>query len=235
MTGAAAVRMIAAMNVSDAVRARRSVRAFLPDPVDPALVRRLAVEAARAPSNGNTQPWHVDLVFGAPLEEIRAQALAARAGGSPDEPAEYEVYPPKLWPPYRDRRFRVGEDLYARIGVAREDREGRLRWFGRNAELFGAPAAAFVTLDRRMGPGQWADVGMYLQTFMLLLEEAGLGTCAQGYWALHPSAPRRVLGIPDERMIYAGLAIGYPDPAHPLAGLETGRAAEDEFLRVHGA
>jgi len=227
------------MNVADAVRARRSVRAFLPDPVDPALVRRLAVEAARAPSNGNTQPWHVDLVCGAPLEAIRTAARAAWAGdgsaGGAAETAEYEVYPPKLWPPYRDRRFRVGEDLYARVGVAREDREARLRWFGRNAEFFGAPMAAFVTLDRRMGPGQWADAGMYLQTFMLLLADAGLGTCAQGFWAQNPSAPRRILDIPEERMIYAGLAIGHPDPAHPLAVLETERAAEDEFLRVHGA
>ncbi len=165
------------MDVRDAVLARRSVRGFLETPVDHALLERLATAAARSASGGNLQPWHVDIVAGDAMERLKAIMIEKLAAGG-TEPAEYQVYPPALSAPYRDRRFAVGEALYERIGIPRENKAARLRWFARNFAFFGAPAALFITIDKAMGPPQWQDLGWYLSSFALLAVEEGLATCA---------------------------------------------------------
>ena len=114
--------------VSDAIAARRSVRGFLDRPVAPDLLHAIVTKAARAPSGGNLQPWHVDLVSGESLRQLKAIMREALAAGR-IEPAAYAIYPPALGEPYRTRRFAVGEALYAALGVARDDREGRRRAF----------------------------------------------------------------------------------------------------------
>ncbi|RYF71302.1 MAG: nitroreductase, partial [Comamonadaceae bacterium] len=170
------------MQVHDAVASRRSIRAFLPDPVPADTIRRVLSRAARAPSGGNLQPWHVDVLAGAPLAALKATMQQLLAEGRQETPA-YDVYPPALTAPWRDRRFEVGEAMYARLGIPRDDKSARRRWFANNFAFFGAPMALFCALDRRMGPPQWADCGMYLQTVMLLLREEGLDSCPQECWA----------------------------------------------------
>lgn len=219
------------MEVAEAVAARRSVRGFLDRPVDPVLLERLVGEAARAPSGGNLQPWHIDVLTGEALDRFKALMRERLAAGA-ESPA-YEIYPPSLTAPYRDRRYRLGEAMYGHIGIPREDREGRRRWFARNFQFFGAPAALFCTVDRQMGPPQWSDLGMYLQTLMLLLVSEGLASCPQECWALYPETVTGFLGTPAERMLFCGMAIGYEDPAEPANALRPDRAPIEEWARFH--
>jgi nitroreductase len=218
------------MKVSDAVAARRSVRGFTADPVDPALLRDLAIRAARAASGGNLQPWHVDLVHGAALDRLKAVMADTLAAGVKEAP-QYPIYPPALDEPYEPRRFGVGEALYGELGIPREDRAARRQWFARNFAFFGAPAALFVSVGRGMGPPQWQDLGQYLASFMLLATEAGLGTCAQECWAMYPDTVGAFLDLPAERMLFCGMAIGHPDPAEPANRLRSERAPAGEWLR----
>ena len=221
------------MLVSEAIAARRSVRGYLDRPVDADVLRGIATGAARAATGGNLQPWHVDLVHGEAMARLKAIVAERMAAGARETP-QYDVYPKELVAPYRDRRFAIGEAMYRHIGIDREDKAGRLGWFARNYAFFGAPAALFVSVDRRMGPPQWADLGMYLQNAMLLAVEAGLGTCAQEAWAMWPDTVGAFLGLPDERMLFCGLAIGYEDPAEPANRLRSERADPAEWFRDLG-
>ncbi len=134
------------MNVSDAIASRRSVRGFLDTPVDPALIRTIVAKAARAPSGGNLQPWHIDVVGGEPLAELKA-IMAKRVFELPrGEPTEYDIYPRELPEPYSNYRFAVGEELYRALGIPREDKAARMMWFARNFNFFGAPVALFCTV-----------------------------------------------------------------------------------------
>jgi nitroreductase len=217
------------MNVSEAVARRMSVRAFKPDPVPGAVVRELLEKAQAAPSGGNLQPWRVYALAGEPLAEFKA--LIAR---TPMEQPEYEVYPQNLWDPFRTRRYQCGEDLYASIGIGRDDKPGRLRQLARNTELFGAPVALFFCLDRKLGPPQWSDLGMFMQTFMLLAVEQGLDTCAQEYWARYAKAVARFLDLPDDHMVFSGMALGYRDESHPINNWRTRRDPLEVWCEMRG-
>ncbi len=216
------------MDVFEAVARRMSVRAFKPDPVPGEVVRELIEAAHQAPSGGNLQPWHVYALAGEPLRD-----LSERIVGKREKPA-YEVYPASLWDPYRSRRFACGEDLYASIGIAREDKAGRLTQFANNGRLFGAPVGLFFCIDRRMGPPQWSDVGMYMQTFMLLAVARGLDTCAQEFWSAFPDTVADVLGLPEDLMIFSGMALGYRDDDHPINNWRTTRAPFEEYASMRG-
>ena len=220
------------MNVSEAVDKRISVRAFKPDPVPGEVVREIIEKAHRAPSGGNLQPWRVHALAGEPLAELKALGIAKLAAGL-EEP-EYDVYPPDLWDPFRTRRFICGEDLYATIPIPREDKPARLRQLGRNVEFFGAPVGIFFSLDRKLGYPQWADVGMYMQTVMLLAVEAGLDTCAQEFWARLPKTVGDFLGLPDDHMLFSGMALGYRDETASINTLRTRRDEFDVFAEMRG-
>jgi nitroreductase len=222
------------MNVTEAVRTRRSVRAFLDRPVPAALLREVIELAARAPSGGNVQPWKLYVVGGEVLARIKALAAERQRRADPNERPEYVIYPANLWEPHRTTRFEVGEQLYGALGVPREDKLGRLQQFARNFEFFGAPAALFCYVDRRMGPPQWSDLGMYLQTLMLLLRERGLDSCAQECWSIYPKTVGSVLQPPPELMLFCGMAIGYADEAAPVNGFRSRRLALTGFAQFLG-
>ncbi len=156
----------------------------------------------------------------------------AMAQGHKEAPA-YDIYPPSLHSPYRDRRFGVGEAMYAELGIPRGDRDARLRWLINNYQFFGAPAAIFCTVDRRMGPPQWSDLGMFLQSLMLLAAEAGLATCAQECWANYPETVTAFLDTPADRMLFCGVAIGHEDTSAPVNRLSAERAPLDEWAVFH--
>jgi nitroreductase len=220
------------MNVTEAVQRRVSVRAFKTDPVPGETVKAILEAAARAPSGGNLQPWRVHALAGEALAELKTRAVQSLMAGG-DEP-EYHVYPPELWDPFRTRRFVCGEDLYATIGIPREDKPARLRQLARNAELFGAPVGLFFSLDRNLGPPQWADLGMYMQTVMLLAVEHGLDTCAQEFWARLHGTVRDVVGLPEDHMLFSGMALGWRDDTAPINTLRTRRETVDEFAVLRG-
>lgn len=212
------------MDVSDAVARRKSVRRFTDAPVDDGTLRDLVERAARAPSGGNVQPWRIYVLNGDSMNRFR-EFIADR----PVEPGEYEIYPPNLWEPYRTNRFALGEAMYATLGIGRDDKAGRLAQFAHNGDFFGAPAALFCFIDRGMGPPQWSDLGMYLQTFMLLAQEAGLDTCPQEYWSVRHGAVQQFVGAPAEEMLFCGMSIGHADETHPINSLVSERMPLDQW------
>ncbi|MFC3078587.1 nitroreductase [Phenylobacterium terrae] len=218
------------MNVSEAIARRVSIRAFRPDPVPGAVVRQILQAAAKAPSGGNLQPWRVYALAGEPLEAFKAQVAANPFGETP----EYDVYPPNLWEPFRTRRFQNGEDLYATIGIAREDKPARLRQLAKNGTFFGAPVGIFFCLDRKLGPPQWADLGMYMQNVMLLALEQGLDTCPQEYWARYPQTIAQFLSLPEELMVFSGMALGFRDPDAPINTLLASRDPFEAWGQMRG-
>jgi nitroreductase len=221
------------MNVTEAVDRRMSVRAFKPDPVPAELLRDILHKAGRAPSGGNVQPWKIYALAGQPLDALKRR-VAERTAARDFETPEYEVYPRALWEPYRTYRFECGEDLYRAIGIGREDRAGRLAQIKRNFSFFDAPVGLFFFLERRFTPAQWSDLGMYMQTLMLLAVEAGLDTCAQEIWAQWPKTIAEQVGAPEEQMLWSGMALGYRDPDHPINTLRTRRAAFEDFAKMQG-
>ena len=222
------------MNVSEALATRMSCRAFLPTPVPEATVRAILDGAKQSPSGGNLQPWRVYALSGEPLKEFVALIRGKLPTNPRGDGSEYDIYPTALWEPYRSRRFKCGEDMYATVGVARDDKFGRLLQFARNFEFFGAPVGLFFCLDRRMGPPQWSDVGMYMQSVMLLAREHGLHTCAQEAWSVWYRTVAEFLQLPAELMLFAGMALGYRDEAAPINRLRTDRAPLEEFAELRG-
>jgi nitroreductase len=221
------------MNVTDAIQSRMSCRAFLDTPVPLETIRSMLETAKRAPSGGNLQPWQVHVLTGAPLQAFLALVRQKLRDQPQGEGTEYPVYPPNLKEPYRSRRFKCGEDLYATICVPREDKQRRLAQFARNYELFGAPALMFFVIDRHMGADQWADVGMFMQSIMLLAREHGLHTCAQEAWAAWHRTVAEFIGLSPELMLFCGLACGFRDEAAPINRLRTDRASLAEFATFH--
>lgn len=222
------------MKVSEALNSRISVRGFLDKPVPPDVIRRVLTTAARSPSGGNVQPWIIHVVGGQSMVELKAIMAGKTAAGPTNEPKDYDIYPDNLWSPYRERRYELGEMLYASLGIPREDKAGRLRQFARNFQFFGAPLALFCYVDRGMGRPQWSDLGMYLQSVMLLLREEGLDSCAQECWAVYPKTISDFLGTPENHMLFCGMAIGYADPNEPANKLASKRAPLAEFATFRG-
>ncbi len=213
------------MQISEAVANRKTVRAFLDTPISDDVIRSLLTKASRAPSGGNVQPWRIYVVNGESMVRFRKHVVSRT---EPEE-AAYDVYPKGLKEPYRTSRFNVGEEMYALLNIPREDRGARIRRLMENYNLFGAPAAIFCYIDRQMGPPQWSDLGMFLQTFMLLALEEGLDTCAQEAWASRPKTVADFVGAPDELMIFCGVAIGYQDPDAPVNSLIARRESLEDF------
>jgi nitroreductase len=226
--------LLLAMRVSEAIDSRISCRAFRDTPVAKDVVIAILEAAKRAPSGGNLQPWRVDVLTGAPLAEFLDIIRAKQRTQPRGEGTEYHVYPPDLHEPFRSRRFKCGEDLYATLGIPREDKAARLRHFARNYELFGAPLVLFFSIDRRMGVDQWADLGMFMQNIMLLARERGLHTCPQEAWAIWYKTIGEFLQLPADHMFFCGMALGYMDEAEAVNKLRTERAQLAEFANLRG-
>ena len=218
------------MDVLEAIRNRRSTRAFLDRPVGEDALRAILDVARWAPSGGNCQPWHVYALCGDSMRRFREEVAAAVAENPFGEPTEFPMYPPAITEPYRTRRFECGEALYKSIGIPREDKPARLGQLAKNFEFFGAPAALFFAIDRQMGPGQWAHLGMLMQTIALAAEAHGLATCMQESWMTRNGLVRRFFAIPDELQFYCGMAVGHSDDSAPINSWRTERAPVDEFV-----
>ena len=218
------------MNVDEALKARISTRAFKSDPVSESLVRDILEVARLAPSGGNLQPWRVVAVAGAEKDAIIALAKAHLPG---DEGA-YPVYPANLWEPFRSRRFKVGEDMYAILGIPREDKAARLLNLSKNFTFFGAPCALFFITDTRMGHSQWAHLGMLMQSIALAAVERGLASCMQEAWARMRTPLHAHFGLGETELIYCGMALGYADETAPINTLRSDRAAVDEIAELRG-
>lgn len=218
------------MNVDEALKARISVRAFKPDALPEALVREILDVARYAPSGGNLQPWNVIAVAGAERDAVVALAQANLPGAEDDRP----VYPPNLWEPYRTRRYKVGEDMYALLGIGRDNKPARLMHLAQNFTFFGAPVGLFFVIDRRMGHAQWAHLGMFMQSVALAAIARGVSSCMQEAWARMRAPLHAHFALRESDMVYCGMALGYADPDRPVNSLRSDRAPVDEFASFRG-
>lgn len=225
--------MRATMDVLEAMATRRSMRGFLPDPVPRETIEAILAAAARAPSGSNIQPWFVRVTTGAEKDALTAAVHAARDAGGKVE-REYHYYP-RIWrEPYHARRRATGWGLYGLLGIGKADREAMHRQHGRNYDFFGAPVGLFFSMDRDMEQGSWLDCGMFLQNVMLAARGFGLHSCPQAAWCdFHPIV-RAQLGIPDDRILVCGMALGHADPDEPANRLVTDRIPLADFV-VFGA
>lgn len=220
------------MNVSDAIKARHSTRAFLPRPIGADEVRDMLAIAARAPSGGNLQPWLVHVIGGDAIESLKREISRKFNAGQRETP-EYNVYPPGIWEPLRSRRSEAARRRFVATGIE-ENEEGTRVMQARNYAFFDAPIGLFFSIDRRAGPPQWADVGMFMQNFMLLAIERGMATCPQMIWANWPNTLAEVLQIPDSHIMYSGMSLGYPDTQSAWNSFRTEREPVEGFARFVG-
>lgn len=220
------------MELQDVVRARRSVRAFRPDPVSHKTIRELLEIASMAPSGTNIQPWKVHVVTGATRERLEREVLAHRETKPEDDKAEF-ARTGKRKEPYLSRMRALGKDMYGRMGIPRGDEAASWRQWGRNWSFFDAPVGLIFTIDKDLDSMSFLDIGMFMQTFMLAAKDRGLDTCAQGAWNLFWTATRRVLSIPNSEYIIAGMALGYADDDHPVNGVVASREPLEQIATFH--
>ena len=217
------------MTVEHALQHRKSCRSFLDQSVDSKLLRSIIQQASRTPSNGNLQPWQLFVLTGDALASLKATTREAIAQNQPLSTPEYAVYPKPLKTEFDARRFAIGEDIYRVLGIAREDKAGRRAQFAKNALMFNAPVGVFAYIDRSLSYGQWMDLGMFLQSLMLLCEDHDLASCAQGFWTFFHDNVRAATGALDDLMLACRLAIGFEDTEAPINQVYPARASINEF------
>ena len=215
------------MKVSDAVLARRSIRAFTSEPINNKVIKDLLALAARSPSGGNLQPWKIYVINNQSMKKF----IEFQARWDQPETSGYAIYPSGLTEPYRTSRYQLGEAMYELLGIPREDKDARLQQVLRNFEFFGAPAAIFCFVDKQMGPPQWSDLGMFLQTFMLLAQEAGIDTCAQEAWAMKNDSVSEFVGSDKNDILFCGLALGYKDEDAVINQLSSERRPIEQWAK----
>ena len=222
------------MDVSQAVATRRSVRQFTDQPVERGVLERVLERARNAPSGGNVQPWNAIVVTGEPLAQLTSDILAKAASEPMGSGFEYQIYPAGLDGRYEAQRRAVGHAMFEAVGLGREDKAGRIAQMAQNWTGFGAPVQLFTYTAKYMGPPQWSDMGMWLQTVMLLLREEGLDSCAQEIWARYGQFMKGRLGIDDEHIFFCGMAIGYRDPGTPINTFAVPRVPLAETVAFKG-
>lgn len=217
--------------VDAAITSRRSIRAFLPQPVAREDIERILEVAARAPSGTNTQPWKVHVLTGQAREDLSAAILAVNA--DPEQARqhteEYAYYPREWVSPFIDRRRKVGWDLYALLGLTRENKAGMAAQHARNYRFFDAPVGLIFTIDRILEQGSWLDYGMFLQNIMVAARARGLDTCPQAAFTQYHRVIARQLALPENEMVVCGMALGWADPGKVENTLLTEREPVGNF------
>lgn len=218
------------LDVYEAVATRRSVRAYLDQPVPHETLVRVLEAARMAPSGCNFQPWEATVLTGAPLKALQGVLLASE----PDDPPEYDFSAPGAVEKYKQRLSRVGAAMYGAMRIGREDADQRELFSKQNLTSFGAPVLLLAHFPKLMKEPQWSDVGMWLQTIMLLLRDEGLDSCPQEWMGVYGRTIKTHLGLSEDTLLFCGLAIGWRDPDHPVNGFERDRVPLDEQVTFLG-
>ena len=220
--------------VDEAIGSRRSVRAFLPDPVDDATIRDILEVSSRAPSGTNMQPWKVYVARGETLKAISEAILNSGIRAEKIEWDEYKYYPDQFFEPYLTRRRTVGFGLYNALGIGRREVERMRAQHDRNFVFFDAPVGMLFTIDRRLNQGSWVDLGMFLQNIMVAARGRGLHTCPQAAFAPYHKQIRPILGLADEEVLVCGMSLGYEDTTKPENQFRTERAPLEDWVTFKG-
>lgn len=219
-------------SVTDALMTRITVRDFLDTPVPDEVLKGIFDTARRTASGGNLQPWRIHVLTGEPLNKFRDDCLGKMMKGQMEEQT-HPAYPSPLWEPQRSWRYKLGEDMYGMVGIAKDDKPGRMRWLANNVRFFGAPVGIIITGNKKLGMPQHLDVGIYVQSLMLLAREAGLHTAPQGWWRIWPDSAREHLNFPDDEEVLVGMSLGYGNPDAPVNNLWADRAELDELVHFY--
>ena len=219
-------------SVTDALNTRITVRQFLDTPVPDDVLQRILATSMRSPSGGNLQPWKLHVMTGATLQAFKDKAAAITMAGKLEEPT-YPAYPSPLWEPQRSWRYKLGEDMYEKLGIPRENKMGRLVQMGHNAKFFDAPVGIIITGHKKLDMPQHLDVGIYLQSLMLLAREEGLHTAPQGWWRNWTSVCDEFLDIPETEEVLVGCSLGYGDPKANVNNLYADRATVEDVVKFY--
>ena len=217
------------MTVAEAITGRHSVRAYLDKPVARETVERILTIASRAPSGSNIQPWFVHVLQGPVKDELERTLAGLHFADAPAE-RDYAYYPERWREPYLGRRRACGFGLYKTLGIGRDDKVRMKAQHALNYSFFGAPVGLIFSIDRDMEVGSWLDYGMFLQSIMIAARGEGLETCPQAAFAYQSPTVQRLVGIPPERMLVCGMALGYADPAAIVNTFRTDREPLDAFV-----
>lgn len=219
-------------SVTDALNTRITARGFLDKPVPGDVLSQILNTALRSPSGGNLQPWKVHVMTGESLARFTQRASEMTLSGKMETPT-YPPYPSPLWEPQRSWRYKLGEDMYALLGIEKDNKVGRLAWLANNGKFFGAPVGIIVTGNVKLEVPQYYDIGIWLQSIMLLAREAGLHTAPQGWWRSFNALSHELLDIDEGEEVLVGMAIGYGDPDAPVNGLYADRASLSEVAKFY--
>ncbi|WP_455475091.1 nitroreductase [Bartonella sp. B30(2025)] len=218
------------ISIFQSILSRRAIRAFIDKPVPQETIEEILKLAARSPSGANIQPWQVVVVTGEALKRVGKELSQLVLSGVGAE-REYHYYPCEWRDPYTSRRQKMGADLYASLGIQKDETEKMLRQKARNFLCFDAPVGLLFTMDRDMEVGSWLDVGMFMQTVMLAARGFGLDTCPQASWTDYYKQLHTLLSIPSDRKIVCGMSLGYRDANAPENNVETERESIENFVR----
>ncbi len=220
------------MNTIEAIRKRKSVRAYLNKPVSRENIERILEAAKNSPSGANSQPWQVAVVTGKTKDEITSALLSAFRNRQPEE-RDYDYYPAKWHEPFKKRRIACGMQLYDTLGIKRQDKEGRMKQWEANYQAFGAPAILFFFLDPTLAIGSYMDSGMFIQSVMLAAIDQGLATCPQAALSGYAPIVKEILGYPKQTVLLCGMALGYENKDALINSYRTPREDVAAFTRFY--
>ncbi len=210
------------MNVTDALKARKSTRAYLDTHVSREKIEKILSAARHAPSGTNAQPWQVAVVTGKKKDELAAGMEKLFRQGDMGK-MDYQYYPVKWQEPFKKRKISCGLQLYSTLNIARKDKEKRYEQWVANYKGFGAPVILFFFLDPVMKTGSFLDYGMFIQSIMLAAVEEGMATCAQAALGQYPELIKECLGYDSETILVCGMALGYEAKEAPVNNYRTPR------------
>ena len=217
------------MNLNELIKSRYSVRSFTDDTVDIETIREILEISSNAPSGGNIQPWKVYVVTGKTKEKLIKKALSNFDNGV-QEKIEYDIYPRPLDEEYKRRRSECARDMYTALSIKQDDTELRLSQIRENFKFFGAPVGMIVTIDSAFAENGWGHVGMFIQNICLSAVDNDMGTCLQESWSIYPKTVKDFLNIPENEVVWCGIALGYPNKKHPINNYRTSRESIEKFV-----
>jgi len=221
------------MDIVEAVKARKSIRGFKPDPVPKETLKEILEIATRSPSANNTQPWEFTVVAGDVLKNIGQENIAKLTSGA--MPNNTDLASEAYQGVYKQRQVNLAVQIFNIMGIAREDKAKRMEWMSKGFGFFGAPAAVIITADNSLDTASSTfDIGAFTQTFCLVALKYGLGTCIERQGVMFSDVVRKHTGIPDTKRILISIAIGYPDENFPANNLKSERDAVDNLTTWHG-
>ena len=218
------------MDTIEALKQRKSVRAYLDKSVSEELIRKILDAARYSPSGVNMQPWDIYVVEGKKKKDIEQKVQESFELGE-KEAADYNYYPLSWEEPYKSRRKETGLLMYKTLGITREDKKAQIQQWKANYRAFDAPVVLYFFIDKNLEKGSYLDYGMFLQSIALSAASLGLGSCIQAALAEYPSIVKEELNIDDSKALICGMALGYEDKDAPINGYRTPRLDIDEFTK----